>query len=249
LRIVDTHAHLSDLGDREGVIKRAKEAGIEAIVAVGGNLETSRATLEWADEFEEYVHPAIGIHPSEWMDDDVPETLGFIEANLECCVAVGEIGLDYWYKEARKSGEIRERQREIYVELLGMAESHGKPASVHGRGAWEDALELAREHGPKQVVFHWFSGSLEDLRGVLDSGYMISATPAAEFSKHHRAALAEAPLERIVIETDSPVSYHGKQAEPSDILRTLRSLADLKGLPEEDVAEVTTVNAKRFFGL
>jgi TatD DNase family protein len=241
LRIVDTHAHLSDLGDREGVIKRAKEAGIEAIVAVGGNLETSRATLEWADEFEEYVHPAIGIHPSEWMDDDVPETLGFIEANLECCVAVGEIGLDYWYKEARKSGEIRERQREIYVELLGMAESHGKPASVHGRGAWEDALELAREHGPKQVVFHWFSGSLEDLRGVLDSGYMISATPAAEFSKHHRAALAEAPLERIVIETDSPVSYHGKRAEPSDIVRTLRSLAELKGLPEEGMQKGSLV--------
>jgi TatD DNase family protein len=237
------------LEDRDGVIGRAREAGIEAIVAVGGNLETSRATLEWADEFEGYVHPAIGIHPSEWMDDNVLETLGFIEANLERCVAVGEIGLDYWYREARKSEEIQERQREIYVELLGMAKSHGKPASVHGRGAWEDALELAREHGPERVVFHWFSGPIEVLSEVLDSGYMISATPAAEFSKHHRAALSETPLERVVIETDSPVSYHGKRAEPSDILLTLRSLAELKGLPEEDVAEVTTVNAKRFFGL
>jgi TatD DNase family protein len=249
LRIVDTHAHLSDLEDREGVIERARETGIEAIVAVGGNLETSRATLGWADDFGGYVHPAIGIHPSKWMDDDVPETLGFIEANLERCVAVGEIGLDYWYREARKSEEIRERQREIYVELLGMAESHGKPASVHGRGAWEDALELAKKHGPERIVFHWFSGPLEVLRGVLDSGYMISATPAAEFSKHHRAALAEAPLERVVIETDSPVSYHGKRAEPSDILLTLKSLAELKGLPEEDVAEATTENAKRFFGI
>jgi TatD DNase family protein len=226
LRIVDTHAHLSDLEDREGVIERARETGIEAIVAVGGNLETSRATLGWADDFGGYVHPAIGIHPSKWMDDDVPETLGFIEANLERCVAVGEI-----------------------VELLGMAESHGKPASVHGRGAWEDALELAKKHGPERIVFHWFSGPLEVLRGVLDSGYMISATPAAEFSKHHRAALAEAPLERVVIETDSPVSYHGKRAEPSDILLTLKSLAELKGLPEEDVAEATTENAKRFFGI
>ena len=249
LRIVDTHAHLSDLEDREGVIERAKEAKIEAIVAVGVNLETSRATIEWANEFEGYVHPAIGIHPSEWIDDDVHETLGFIEVNLEGCVAMGEIGLDYWYREARKSREIRERQQEIYIQLLGMAESHVKPASVHSRGAWEDALELARKHGPEKVVFHWFSGPLEVLSGVLDSGYMISATPATEFSKHHRAALAEAPLERVLIETDSPVSYHGKRAEPSDILLTLKSLAELKGIPEEDVAEVTTMNANKFFGL
>jgi len=249
MRIVDTHAHLSDLEDREGVIKRAREAGIEAIIAVGGNLETSRATLGWADEFKDYVHPAIGIHPSEWMNDDIPETLGFIETHIETCIAVGEIGLDYWYREARKSEDIRETQQEIYAKLLEMAESHGKPASVHSRGAWEDALELAKEHGPERIVFHWYSGPLEVLRGVLDSGYMISATPAAEFSKHLRAALAEAPLERILIETDSPVSYHGKRAEPSDILLTLKSLAELKGLPEEDVAEATTVNAEKFFGL
>jgi TatD DNase family protein len=120
---------------------------------------------------------------------------------------------------------------------------------VHGRGAWEDALGLAREHGPERIIFHWFSGPLEVLRGVLDSGYLISATPAAEFSRDHRAALSEAPLESIVIETDSPVSYHGKRAEPSDILLTLRSLSELKGASEEDVAKVTTLNAERFFNL
>jgi TatD DNase family protein len=248
LRVVDTHAHLSDLEDQEGVISRAREVGIKAIVAVGGNLETSRTTLSWADEFGDFVYPAIGIHPSEWMQDNVPDTLDFIESNLDRCVAVGEIGLDYWYREAKKSGEIREKQREIYIDLLGMAESHSKPASVHSRGAWQDALELAREHGPERIVFHWFSGSIEVLRGVLDSGFLISATPAAEFSKHHRAALAEAPLEKVVIETDSPVRYHGKRTEPSDILLTLKSLAEIKGLPEEDVAEVTTLNAKRLFG-
>jgi len=249
LRLVDTHAHLSDLNDREGVIRRAREVGIEAIVAVGGNLETSRATLGWADDYGGYVHPAVGIHPTEWMGDDVDETLSFVDEHVDRCVAVGEIGLDYWNRDARKSEDVRERQREIYVRQLRIAAEHGKPASVHGRGAWEDALGLAREHGPDRIIFHWFSGPLDILRGVLDSGYLISATPAAEFSRDHRAALAEAPLERIVIETDSPVSYHGKRAEPADLLLTLRSLADLKGVSEEDVAEVTTVNAERFFGL
>jgi len=248
MRLMDTHAHLSDLEDREGVIERARGIGIDAIIAVGGNLETSRATLSWADDYGGYVHPALGIHPTQWMGDDVDETLRFIDEHVDRCVAVGEIGLDYWNREA-KSEEVRERQREIYVRQLGIAVEHGKPASVHGRGAWEDALALAREHGPDRIIFHWFSGPLNVLRGVLDSGYLISATPAAEFSRDHRAALAEAPLESIVIETDSPVSYHGKRAEPADILLTLRSLADLKGIPEEEVAEVTTRNAERFFGL
>jgi TatD DNase family protein len=249
LKLVDTHAHLSDLEDREGVIRRAREAGIEAIVAVGGNLETSRATLDWANDYGRYVHPALGIHPTEWAGDDVDETLRFIDEHIDRCVAVGEIGLDYWNREAKESEDLRERQREIYVRLLGIAVDHGKPASVHGRGAWEDALGLARKHGPDRIIFHWFSGPLDVLRGVLDSGYLISATPAAEFSRDHRAALSEAPLESIVIETDSPVSYHGKRAEPEDILLTLSSLAELKGVPEKKVAEITTLNAKRFFNL
>ena len=249
MKLVDTHAHLSDLQDREGVIRRAREAGIEAIVTVGGNLETSRATLSWAEDYGGYVHPALGIHPTEWMGDDVDETLRFIDEHVDRCVAVGEVGLDYWNREARKSEDVRERQREIYVRQLGIAVEHGKPASVHGRGAWEDAFGLAREHGPDRIIFHWFSGPLDVLRGVLDSGYLISATPAAEFSRDHRAALAEAPLESIVIETDSPVSYHGKRAEPADILLTLRSLAELKGASEKKVAEITTLNAERFFNL
>ena len=249
MRLVDTHAHLSDLEGREGVVRRAKEAGIEAIVAVGGNLETSIATLGWADDYGGFVHPALGIHPTEWMGDDIDETLRFIDENIDRCVAVGEIGLDYWNREARRSEDVKERQREIFVRQLGIAVEHGKPASVHGRGAWEDAFGLAREHGPDKIIFHWFSGPLEVLRRVLDSGYLISATPAAEFSRDHRAALTVAPLERIVIETDSPVSYHGKRAEPADVLLTLRSLADLRGIPKEEVAEVTTMNAERFFRL
>jgi TatD DNase family protein len=248
-KLVDTHAHLSDLEDREGVIERARAVGIEAVIAVGGNLKTSKATLGWADDYGGYVYPALGIDPTEWMGDDVDETLRFIDENIDRCVAVGEIGLDYWNRNAKKNEEMREKQREIYTRLLGIAVDHGKPASVHGRGAWEDALGLAREHGPARIIFHWFSGPLDVLRRILDLGYLISATPAAEFSRDHRAALAEAPLESIVIETDSPISYHGKRAEPADILITLRSLAVLKEVSEEDVAVVTTRNANRFFGL
>ncbi|UCH57372.1 MAG: TatD family hydrolase [Candidatus Bathyarchaeota archaeon] len=248
-RLIDTHAHLSDLQDREGVIRRAKSAGLEAIIAVGANLEKCRATLEWANDFTGYVYPALGIHPTEWSGDEIPVTLAFIEEHIDDCIAVGEIGLDYWNRDARKNRGIREKQRNQYTDQLKIAENHGKPVSVHGRGSWEDALSIARKHGPDRIVFHWYSGPLDTLRELLDAGYLISATPASEFSKQHRAALAETPLERIVVETDSPVSYHGKLAEPADILLTLEALAELKGISEEELAEVTTRNAERLFNI
>jgi TatD DNase family protein len=247
MRLIDTHAHLSDLGDMEGVVARAKKVGVEAIIAVSTNLNTCKKTLEWADAFPGYVYPALGIHPTEWADDDVPSTTSFIEEHIDGCLAVGEIGLDYWSREARKNKDIRERQRRIYVDQLQIAKEHDKPVSVHGRGSWEDALGLARKHGPERIVFHWYSGPQDVLGEILDSEFLISATPASEFSKHHRAALAEAPIERILIETDSPVSYHGKPGEPSDILLTLMSLADLKEISMEDAAALTTRNAKRFY--
>lgn len=249
MRLIDTHAHLSDLEDRGGVINRAKEVGIEAIVAVGSNLETNKATIEWSEGFPGYVYPALGIHPTEWAQDDVLTTLQYIKEQIDRIAAVAEIGLDYWDKDARKNKDVRERQRQIYVEQLKMANELEKPVSVHGRGSWRDALDLAVQYGPKNVVFHWYSGPSEVLVEILDHGYLISATPAAEYSRDHRAALAEAPLERIMMETDSPVYLRNRRrpSEPSDLVITLRALAELKGTSKQEVARVTTGNARNFF--
>lgn len=249
MRLIDTHAHLSDLKDREGVVHRAKGAGVDAIVAVGANLETNMATIDWAEAYNGYVYPALGIHPTEWIQDEVQTTLRYMEDNADRIVAIAEIGLDYWDKNARKNKSVREKQRQIYVEQLQMANELSKPVSVHGRGSWRDALNLAIKHGTGDVVFHWYSGPLEILTKVLDNGYLISATPAVEYSRDHRAALAEAPLERILVETDSPVYLRNRRrpSEPSDLTITVGALSKLKGLTVEEVARVTTLNAERFF--
>jgi len=132
--LIDTHAHLSELGDMDGVIERAKKVGIEAIIGVGANLATCKRTLELADAFPGYVYPALGIHPTEWSEDDIASTTSFIEEHIDDCLAVGEIGLDYWNRNARRNKDIRERQRELYTYQLQMAREHEKSASVHGRG-------------------------------------------------------------------------------------------------------------------
>ena len=246
---VDTHAHLSQLEDREGVIERAREAGVEAIIAMGTTLASSNATLEWAEAYPGYVLPAIGVHPTDLLDDDVPETLRFMEENVSRVVAIGEIGLDYWDRAARKDGGVREMQRDTYIRQLQIAREHGLPASVHGRGSWQDALDLAVAHGPEMVVFHWYSGPIDVLDGLLDRGYVISATPAAEYSRDHRAALEHAPLERILVETDCPVYMRNRKrgSEPMDVAITARALARLKDTPVEEVALATTRRAREIF--
>lgn len=249
--LVDTHAHLSDLEGVEGVITRAQQAGVESIIAVSTNLETSRATLGLAESYRGCVYPALGIHPTEMPGDHLQTTLHFIEEHIDDCAAVGEIGLDYWHKDARKNTRIREEQRRIYEEQLKISNEHGKPASVHGRGSWKDAIELAYEYGPDMVVFHWYSGPVDLLQDLLDHGCYISATPAAEYSRDHRIALKEAPIERILVETDSPVFMRnrGRNSEPSDLSLTVKALAKLKDVSEEDVAEATVRNAEKFFRL
>jgi len=246
-RLIDTHAHLDEFDEMEAIIERAREAGVDAIIAVGANMRACRSTLQWADAYPGYVYPALGVHPTEWFEEDVEETLRFVEEHLSRCVAVGEIGLDYWSREARKSKAVRRRQREIYVRQLEMAVEYDKPVSIHSRGSWRDALDLLLKHGPERAVFHWYSGPIDILRELLNAGYYISATLAAEYSKHHRAALQEAPLERILLETDSPVEYRGRPSEPADLPLVARALAELKDVPLGEVVEATTRNAERLF--
>ena len=135
------------------------------------------------------------------------------------------LGLDYWHKLVRKDAAMKERQRDFYVRQLQAAREVDLPVSIHSRGAWSDCLELASGHGPGRGVFHWYSGPLDVLDGVLDAGYYVSCTPAVEVSTELRAAMAKAPLERTIIETDSPVWINGlgRESEPADVQLTRKT--------------------------
>jgi len=146
----------------------------------------------------------------------------------------------------------KELQQEVLGRLLNIARKYNKPAIIHSRYAWKDALHLIQEVGMDKAVFHWFTGFSGVLRDIIDGGYFISATPAAEYHEEHRRAVKEAPLTRLLLETDCPVTY-GREARyesrPADILRGLKSVSQLKDIDEVTVAEQTTRNAINFFSL
>ena len=241
--LVDVHAHLDQLEDLSNSLEEARAVGVRGIIGVGMNIKSNQKILKIAEENKEYVYPAIGYHPWELKGEEVKENLSFIRNHLGDCIALGEIGLDYKVK-IRK-----EVQWEVFEELLAMALDFNKPVILHCRFSHQHALRIAKEQGIKRAVFHWYSGSLSVLEEILAMGYSISATPALLYSPPHQEAVKRAPLERILLETDAPVVYQGKESRPKDVRITLGEVARLKGLDSKDVSKQTTANASQFFGL
>ena len=252
-KLIDTHAHLDELKNLDLVLEEAKKAGVIAIVAVGSNHQSNIKTLEISQKHRRFVYPALGLHPWELGNlgtFEIDDNLRFIEQNIASAVAVGEIGLDY-NKRVLKAAS-KELQKEVLGRLLNIAKKYAKPAIIHSRYAWKDALHLIQDAGMDKAVFHWFTGFSSVLRGIIDGGYFVSATPATEYHEEHRRAIKEAPLQRLLLETDCPVSY-GREAryesQPADVSRNVKAVSQLKGIAETTIAEQTTRNAINFFSL
>ena len=252
IKLVDSHAHLEEMEDLDRVIARARECGVVVIIAVGSDYESNNRTLEIAEKYQPWVYPALGAHPwdTEAAVASLDRNLQFIEDHLGEIVAIGEVGLDY-HKAVLKRGS-KERQKYLLGSLLELARKAGKPALIHSRYAWRDSLTMVREAKVEKAVFHWYTGPVNVLGDILSQGYFISATLAAEYHEEHRRAIKETPLERLLLETDSPVVYRqgmevAYKAEPADMVRSLHAVAQLKALEPGIVAEKTTKNALGFY--
>jgi TatD DNase family protein len=252
-RLVDSHLHLDEIEDVERAIYEAKQVGVVALIAVGQDYESNLKVLELSEKHKAFVYPALGLHPWSLGDMDnaqVALNLRLVEENIERTVAIGEIGLDYHKKVKAVAG--KERQKEVLKAMLELARRGDKPVSVHSRYAWRDGFDLVKEAGVSKAVFHWYTGFSSVLREIIAEGYFISATPAAEYHDEHKRAIKETPLENLLLETDCPVTYGREtryESRPSDIIRALGAVAQLKGLARGVVAEQTTRNAISLFGL
>jgi len=253
LRLIDTHAHLDEIEDLPEALRDAADAGVVAVIAVGTGYDSNDQVLEISQKHKGLVYPALGLHPWQLAHTGPAEaerTLHQVEDNIGVAVAVGEIGLDY--DKRVKSLASKERQKAVLAELMKLARKYRKPAIIHNRYAWQDAFTIAIDAGIKDAVFHWYTGPSSVLHDITAQGYFISATPASEYHTEHRRAVKEAPLSRLLLETDAPVAYGRENkyiSRPRDVLRTLRAAAEIKGIDEAHLAEQTTQNALKFFSI
>ncbi len=243
LCLVDGHAHLEQVDDLPESLREAREAGVCGIVAVGMDIESNKKALGFAGSNSRYVYPALGYHPWELKEETVETNLSFIRGHLKEGVALGEVGLDYRAKVKKVL------QWEVFGKLLEIAREYDKPVIIHCRYSHQRAFEMVMERKIERTVFHWYSDSVDLLDKILSAGYLISATPALAYSPPHREAIKRAPIERILLETDTPVIYQGKEARPKDVFVTLEEVARLKGMNRSAVAEQTTANASQSFGI
>jgi TatD DNase family protein len=251
-RLIDTHAHLDEIEDLEETIAAARAAGVTAVIAIGSGDESNQKVLDFSRAYKDFVYPALGLHPWNLKEVEIERTLEFIRANSDKSVGIGEIGLDY-HKRVRAVAE-KDIQKRILKELLRIAKECHKPATIHSRYAWRDALDLVEEAEIEKAVFHWYTGTSSVLKDIVRQSYFISATPAVEYHEEHRRAVKEIPLDRLLLETDCPVTYRRGtewefESRPADLQCVLRGVAELKGLPEAQIAEVTTGNALKFFNV
>jgi len=256
--LIDTHAHLDDprlAHDLAAVLARAAAAGVGQVVAIGTTAGSSAAVLEIADAYPG-VFAAVGIQPNhvaEAVPGDWERVVAL--ADRPGVVALGETGLDrYWDRVPFPT------QQDYFDRHLDLAEARGLPVVIHCRDCEADIIEqLARRRGrgPIRGVLHSFTGSVDDARAFLDLGLHISLAGMITFANRKldplREAAATIPPDRLLVETDSPYlsphPFRGKTNEPARVALTAATLATVLGLPLATVAQTTTANARRLFGL
>jgi TatD DNase family protein len=255
LGLVDSHAHIQGAeyaDEAEALIQRAREAGVEKIIVVGGagELSSNEAAVALAESYGN-LYATVGMHPHDAKDvgEEALRKLEELTARPKV-IAVGETGLDFYYNHSP-----HETQRHIFARFIRMARETGLPLVVHERDAHKEAAELLRKEGGGDVrgVIHCFTGNYEAARNYLDLGFYLSFTGIITFKNAQplRDVVREVPLERMFVETDSPyltpVPHRGKRNEPAYVRFVAETIAKVKGLTLEEVAEVTTGNVRELF--
>ena len=253
--LIDSHCHLdSDQfdADREQVIERALAAGVSHMVAIGtGNGPPDlEAGIRLAEKYE-FFYATVGIHPHDASKQFDENRLSDLTQHPKV-VAVGEIGLDYHYDFSP-----REVQRAVFIQQMQIASNAKKPIVIHTREAWDDTIQVIRDHWNTSLggIMHCFSGNPEQAKQALDLGFYLSFGGIVTFPKalEIQQSAIVAPADRLLIETDAPylapVPKRGKRNEPAYMIETVRKLAALRGVSEQQIAETTTKNFRRLCSL
>ena len=251
--LFDTHTHLDDKKfdtDREKLINSLKSQEISLLVNVGANMESSKNSILLAEKYD-FIYASVGVHPSDTKD----LTDGDIDALEKMAqhkkvVAIGEIGLDYYWDEPE-----REIQKEWFLKQLLLAKKLNMPYIIHDRDAHADTLEIIKKVGYTNGVMHCFSGSAEMAKEVIKMGMYVSLSGTVTFKNAPKTqAVANViPLDKLLIETDSPYltpePFRGKRNNSAYVKYTAEKIAKIRGLELEELARITLENGKRFYNI
>jgi TatD DNase family protein len=252
--LIDSHAHLEMREfdhDRDEVVRRAKEAGVDCIVTVGTNLRDCRKAVAIAAQYES-VYAALGVHPHDvkGIDEKTYDAISRLISQPKV-VAYGEIGLDFFRNRSPRDVQIR-----CFGEQLEMADEFDMPVIIHDRDAHAETLKmLGAWKGKKGGVVHCFSGDAAMAKKCLDMGFYISIPGPVTYSKAEKLleVVRQIPLERLLVETDAPYltpqPHRGKRNEPAYVVHTAKRISDIKGLTLAEVGATTSQNARVVFGI
>ena len=251
--LFDSHAHLNDARfdeDREALIQKLQEEHVDLVLNPGADIETSISSVELANKYD-FIYAAVGVHPHDVkdLDDTAIDTLRKLATENEKVVAIGEIGLDYYWDEASK-----EKQIDCFKKQLEIAKRLSLPVTIHARDAYEDTFDILSKSGVKGIM-HCYSGSYEMALRFIKIGYYISLAGPVTFknAKVPKRVAEGVDLNYLLVETDdpylTPAPYRGKQNEPGNVYFVAQKIAELKGLSYEEVAKQTTENALKVFQL
>ncbi|MFA9423741.1 MAG: TatD family hydrolase [Sedimentibacter sp.] len=254
-KFVDSHAHLDDErfdGDREELINGLNNNGIEIVLNPGADLNTSKAAVLLADKYS-FIYAAVGCHPhdSKYMNDETIDIFRELAKN-EKVIAIGEIGLDYFYDNSD-----RDVQRKWFREQIRLAKELDLPYIVHDRDAHEDVFKIMKEehYDGTRGILHCYSSSVEMAREFIKLGFYISLGGPVTFKKSKTPKLVakEIPLDKLLIETDSPYltpePFRGKRNEPKYVKYVAEEIANIRNISVDMVAKQTKENFKKLFCL
>jgi TatD DNase family protein len=254
MKLVDAHIHLSDpqyAGHTDMLIEDAKSSGLVALVSNAMDYATSIEALKLREQNPQLVHVALGIHPwnvNVLKEGELDQTLKLIEEQHQkkTIAAIGEIGLDCKYES------IWNQQILVFDKMLRLAEKLDLPVIIHSRGTTEFIVDMLQSYNLKRVLLHWFSHPMPALAKAMEHGYYITEGPPAVYSNGIREVITDTPLTNLMTETDGPVlfrktPFNGQMTLPSFVREVVHAIAEIKGLPAEEVSEQIVKNFEVFF--
>ena len=251
--MIDTHCHIDFEefdDDREDVIKRAKDK-LDHVIVSGYSNESNMKVLQLSKDYEGFIYPTFGFHPvssQNASEEDLKIAHENIRNNLDSILAVGEVGMDYYYVTDKA---LRERQQEIFKSFLELANEYRVPIVMHVRDCEKKAVNIIEDYDDiPYFIFHCYGGSLKTAKRIMNRGdsYMSFSTMLC-YSKHHQDLIEKIDLDYVLTETDSPYLAMTKEErnEPANVVKAVHKIAEIKNMDVSTVDEITTNNARKIF--